>query len=93
MLTFKLSDVENGTALCGLCHTNYDCGHDPGLVIVLDDLEFFIRYEEDDYIRRCDQAKAGVTLARSCPSVDEYRDYLPFGFARTSQVTASTCQG
>jgi hypothetical protein len=70
LLNFNISSVYNGIALCGLCHTNFDCAHDPGLVIVPSDLDFlFIKFEKDNDIQRSDQARNGIAEPRVCPTV------------------------
>jgi hypothetical protein len=55
--SFGLSSVLNGIALCPLCHINFDAYHDPGLVIVPSDLEFF---EVENYIKREELAQLNL---------------------------------
>jgi hypothetical protein len=73
--SFGLSSVLNGIALCPLCHINFDAYHDPGLVIVPLDLEFFIKFEVENYIKREELAQLGVTEPRTTPSASEYLEH------------------
>lgn len=74
-MNYDINGVEDGIALCPSCHVAFDDSFDPGLVIVPEELDFFIRYEKEDYIRRQKAAKNGVSESRMWPSLEEYRDH------------------
>ncbi|KAJ5888326.1 hypothetical protein N7495_008367 [Penicillium taxi] len=52
LITFELTSIFNGIALCPLCHDQFDCDGDQGLVIVPTDLEFLVAHEHKDQERR-----------------------------------------
>lgn len=64
---------------------NFDHSSDPGFVFVPSDLDYFIRFEEDDYEKREREAANGLQSHRVCPSAAMYREYqesrgdLPIG--------------
>ncbi|EER38444.1 conserved hypothetical protein [Histoplasma capsulatum H143] len=75
LLSFDLASMENAIALCPTCHTNFDNTSDPGFFFVPADLEYFIRFEKDDYLRRTQQASIGLQSPRVCPDAMAYQQH------------------
>ncbi|KAJ5907602.1 hypothetical protein N7495_000284 [Penicillium taxi] len=71
LLTFELTSIFNGIPLCGLCHNQFDCDGDQGLIIVPTDLEFFIRHELEDQERR---TTTEIGSGRKVPTNVVYHD-------------------
>lgn len=72
MLNFNPSGVDNAVVLCSLCHVKFDMMGDPGWVFYPADLDYFIRYETDDYDLRLQEAARGIKRNRSCPTAADY---------------------
>lgn len=70
LLCFDLRGVQNGVALCPICHVMFDRSVDPAFVFFPNDLQFFIDWELRDRSKRreCDGS-----MPRSVPTA---RDYL-----------------
>lgn len=71
----NLEDIhhkDNAIQLCVACHRNYDNSY-PAWVFIPVDIEYFIRFENDDYLRRTRIARPGQSFpARQVPSVQQY---------------------
>lgn len=72
MLNYDPSSSANGISLCPTCHSNYNLDHDPGLVIVPEDIQYFIDHGLQDYEAREKAARVGITKERTCPSITDY---------------------
>ncbi|KAA8912151.1 hypothetical protein FN846DRAFT_903758 [Sphaerosporella brunnea] len=61
--------------LCKNHHALYDC-HYPSWIMLPDDVDFFITWEEADFRKRELAAKRGVMLDRTVPSASDYISQL-----------------
>ncbi|TID21234.1 hypothetical protein E6O75_ATG04629 [Venturia nashicola] len=76
LITFTaLGDIDNGIALCPLCHVNFDDISAPGFVFFPADLQYFINFERSDYMRREAGAARGTRLKRVCPNAIDYKQH------------------
>jgi hypothetical protein len=66
------SNPDNLITLCSNCHSEFDSSI-PALIIIPTDIEFFIKWEENDYENRTAAANAGrETPQRTVPSAEAY---------------------
>jgi hypothetical protein len=65
---FYPAHVDNLILLCKNCHSAYNCRY-PGWIVLPQDLDFFIKFENNDYAARIAAAKRGVQQRRALPQV------------------------
>ncbi|KAI9774451.1 MAG: hypothetical protein M1839_001734 [Geoglossum umbratile] len=78
--------ADNLILLCKNCHGLYDAPS-PGWVVLPEDLEFFINWEEQDYKRRGEQAALeGIVVPRTVPTTSDYAGgFVPYLFDSTAK--------
>ncbi|KAI4180889.1 MAG: hypothetical protein L6R41_006960 [Letrouitia leprolyta] len=63
---------DNGIQLCVACHRSYDNSY-PAWVFIPVDIDYFIGFQNGDYLRRTRSARPGQSFpARQVPSVQQY---------------------
>ncbi|KAJ5680162.1 hypothetical protein N7536_011301 [Penicillium majusculum] len=73
LIDFSLTSAANGIPLCGSCHTQFDRDHDPGIIFIPTDLQYFIDFELDD---RKQRSTTTSVLHRNVPTRVMYKDHL-----------------
>ncbi|KAL9043533.1 MAG: hypothetical protein Q9214_003284 [Letrouitia sp. 1 TL-2023] len=72
-----LGSFENAVALCGTCRDNFINLYEPAFIFLPSDLQFFLRWEEEDFRRRInDYRKFGTCRARRPPSAADYNTWV-----------------
>jgi hypothetical protein len=67
-----LAHPDNIISLCANCHVDFDSAL-PGLIIIPTNIEYFIKYEENDYECRTIAAREGrESPQRTVPSALDY---------------------
>ena len=68
--------IQNGIALCYICHTNYDSQYNPSFFFLPTDLDYFINFELKDRKRRQNHYRRTHEITmRLCPTPEQYRVY------------------
>lgn len=73
LFPFSFRAAINCIPLCSSCHCAFDRSYDPCWVFLPTDLNFFIRHEIEDQLRR---AQVGSPSGRIVPTVKKYHDHL-----------------
>ncbi|KAL8724768.1 MAG: hypothetical protein Q9166_007762 [cf. Caloplaca sp. 2 TL-2023] len=71
-----LHEKGNGIPLCGSCHPQFDDTSVTGFVLIPEDLQYFLREERRDMVKREKRfGRDGFVLRRQSPTAADYRDY------------------
>ncbi|KAJ5907576.1 hypothetical protein N7495_000258 [Penicillium taxi] len=75
LFNFGLTSLHNAILLCCNCHRAFDRRIDPGVIIILSELQYFIDFEVEDRKARFQAQKYGALIARTVPTKEDYRDH------------------
>ncbi|KAJ5937065.1 hypothetical protein N7466_003515 [Penicillium verhagenii] len=73
LMNYSPHSLANAILLCPACHMHFDRDNDPAFLLVPTDLDYFIRFEQDDRIRR---QEVGWPPGRQIPTSAMYTAYL-----------------
>lgn len=60
---------------CRNYHVTFDHTHDPALLIIPNDLDFSLGFEEQNFKERVENGRIGIIQHPACPTATDYRHY------------------
>ncbi|KAI4161391.1 MAG: hypothetical protein LQ342_004943 [Letrouitia transgressa] len=85
-----LGSFENAVALCGTCRDNFINLYEPAFIFLPSDLQFFLRWEKEDFrFRINDYRNFGTCRARRPPTAADYNKWLSQKLQHDSETELS----